>query len=132
LFDFVNVRKELSIKFDTNDFEKYIDMLHYLGWDTGVVYATKVFLYLYKGAEISLVNIIDYGYNFEIEIISEERDIETAKKQISVIMKELSLITFNKQQLRKQCNEINNNKNLRFDFKRQNFDELYRKFKEFF
>jgi len=125
-------RKEISIVFSMEEIETYIDFLSALGWHIGVIYAAETFVYEYQGIEFSLVAIKDYGYNFEAEILTTKEDEPNARKKIGSVLKELNLMPFDEDGLNKQCNEINNQKELRFDFSRQNFDEFRTKFSDFF
>lgn len=125
-------RKETSIFFKSSEIKKYVDFLMALGWKCGVIYAAETQAYEYKGIELSLVEIIDYGYNFEAEILTEESKVESAKKKINEELKILGLKSFDKDELDKQCNAINNKKELQFDFSKQSFEEIKEGFNEFF
>ena len=132
LFTGTHSREEISIKFPKKEIEKYIKFLSILGWHLGVIYATEIFVYEYKGVEFSLVNIKDYGYNFEAEMLVEKGGEKDAEKKIKEILNELNLKPFDKKGIDKQCNEINNRKELHFDFSKQKFEEMKKRFKEFF
>ena len=119
LFTGSHSREEISIKFDKQDFHKYIKFLCYLGWDKCVLYATKNYIYKYKGVEFSLVYINDYGYNFEAEIVTSKENEKEARKKIFAILKELEIAPFINEKMRKQCNDINNRKEFQFDFLKQ-------------
>lgn len=125
-------RKEVSINFSKEEIQDYIDFLSILGWNIGVMYATEKWDYEYKGTKFSLVKIHDYGYNFEIEMTSESQETEEIKEKLSTLIKELGLDYFSEEELNKQCNEINNKKELQFDFKKQSFENIKPKIEEFF
>jgi hypothetical protein len=127
-----HARKEISINPSGAETEKYIEFLSLLGWNLGVIYATKTFVYEYKGIEFSLVEIVDYGYNFEAEILTNQENIASAKKKIMGELNLLGLKSFDEEGLNKQCNAINNKKELQFDFSKQTFKEVRSRFKEFF
>ena len=131
LFTGAHFRKEISIAFPLDEIEKYIDFLSALGWNLGVIYAAETFVYEYKGIEISLVNIEDYGYNFEAEILTTKEEEEYARKKIQATLVELNLKQFDEERLNKQCNEINNRKAFRFDFSKQSFKEIQEKYPKF-
>lgn len=132
LFTGSHAREEISINFDIKDFEKYINLLKYLGWHLAVIYSTKTYVYDYKGIEFSLVEIKDYGYNFEAEIITEIEKSEDAKRKLTAFCEEIGLKPFNESELDKQCNGINNKRELQFDFNKQSSNKIREQFKEFF
>lgn len=125
-------RKEISINFLIGDIQKYVDFLSALDWNIGVIYAVETFAYEYKGVEFALVDIEDYGYNFEAEILTTSKNEFQAKKEISEVLDRLNLKPFDEDGLNKQCNEINNREELRFNFAKQKIQELIEKFPKFF
>ena len=131
-FTATHSRKETSIFFKASEIKKYLDFLMALGWKSEGVYAAETQVYEYKGIEFSLVEIKDYGYNFEAEILTTEDKIEEAKKQIEKELGKLKIKAFNEEKLNKQCNAINNKKELHFDFTKETFEQHKEKFKEFY
>ena len=132
LFTGAHARKEISINLSLEEFPVYIELLKALGWHLGVIYAVETLVYNYKNIEFSLVNIKDYGYNFEAEILTDEKEQAEAKKKIMGVLDQLKLKPFDEAGLNKQCNDINNRKELQFDFSKQSFDTIKNKFKEYF
>ena len=132
LFTGSHSRKEVSIDFPIEKIQDFIDFLLTLGWHLGVIYATEKFDYKYKDIEFSLVEIYDYGYNFEVECLLDTEGVENAKKKLSSVLDELKLNPFNENELNKQCNEINNKKELHFDFSKESFNEIKEKISKFF
>jgi hypothetical protein len=132
LFTGTHSRKEISIKFDMKELFKYVDFLSALGWNIGVIYAAETFVYEYRDIEFSLVYIKNYGYNFEAEILTTKDEIEESTTKIKNILDELNLIPFDEGGLNNQCNDINNRKELRFDFSKENIGEYESKFSDFF
>lgn len=128
LFTGSHSRKEVLIAFSMKDLEKYINFLSIFGWNIGVIYSTKTQAYKYKGVELSLVDIKNYGYNFEAEILSNLKDTEKSKKKILSILNELGLSSFSEKELNNQCNSINNIKELQFDFSKESFKQFKNKF----
>ena len=127
-----HARKEISIDIKNEDIEKYIEFLSLLGWNIGVIYATRTFVCEYKEIEFSLIEIKDYGYNLEAEILTNKDKVEEAKKNIMAELNALTIKPFDERGLNKQCNTINNKKELQFDLSKQPFNELKNRFKEFF
>lgn len=132
LFTGSHSRKEISINFPIEDMQKYVDFLSALNWNVGVIYAVETFVYEYKGIEFSLVDIEDYGYNFEAEILTNPKNEPKARKEIYTVLNEINLKPFDERELNNQCNDINNRRGLRFDFSKQNISELKKKFSKFF
>tara|TARA_Y100000310_G_C20503508_1_gene725217 strand:- start:195 stop:824 length:630 start_codon:yes stop_codon:yes gene_type:complete len=132
LFTGTHSRREISIIFDKKNLSNYVDFLSALGWDKGVIYAVETFVYEYEGIEFSLVGIIDYGFNFEAEILTTKNEQNNAIKKIKKILNKLSLVAFDEEGLNKQCNEINNRTKLRFDFSNGNIKEYLERFPRFF
>ena len=54
-----------------------------------------------------------------------------AKQKIEAELSKLELKPFDEQGLNKQCNAINNKKELQFDFSKQQFKDIEVRFKEF-
>ncbi len=129
-FNAAHARKEISILFDQEETEKYIALLNCLGWYLGVIYATETFVYKYEEVEFSLIEIKDYGYNFEAEILTEEKKIKEARQKITTVLKNLDLREMNKEELNIQCNSINNKKDLQFNFRETPFSKIKIRFKD--
>ena len=124
-------RKETSIHFKLSEIQTYIDLLAGLGWKIVVAYGAETSVYTYNGMEFSLIKIKDYGYNFEAEILTSEDKVAEAKQKIETELSKLELKPFHEQELNKQCNAINNKKELQFDFSKQSFKDIKGGFKEF-
>jgi hypothetical protein len=125
-------RKEISLPLVMDELQNYIDFLLILNWNKGVIYAVETVSYEYKGIEFSLIDIEDYGYNFEAEILTTKEHEQEAKLKINLILNELKLKAFNKEELDKQCNILNNRKELRFNFSKQTIHEFKEKFPKYF
>jgi adenylate cyclase class IV len=106
--------------------------LSYLGWNLVVVYATRTDVYNYKDLEFSLVEIQDFGYNFEIEILTSPSNVEDARKKILNICNEFGIKNFDNEGLQKQCNLMNNTKTLQYDLRTINFNDIKKRFRFFF
>ena len=132
-FEGNNTRKEFSFFLPLNKFDEMTEFLRHLGWKIGVINATKTYVYDYNGVEFSLGEIKGFGYYYEAEILTEsEEKVDKFKKKILDVCKELNLRQYKKEEFNKQCNEINNTKELQFNFDERPFSEIKSKFKEFF
>ena len=86
IFTGSHCRKEISIHFPLKEIQKYVDFLSAIGWNIGIIYAIESYVYDYQGVEISLIDIKDYGYNFEAEILSTNKEKENNRDKISKIL----------------------------------------------
>lgn len=128
-----DTRKEISIPIKISKFDEAIEFFNILGWYICVVYDTKTYVYNYKNIEFSLVDISNFGYSYEAELIaSDKKDIEKLRSRILVACKELELREYRKGEFEKQCNAINNTKSLQFDFNKDSIRDFMKKFKKFF
>jgi len=126
-------RKEFIFPIDPDKFEEALEFLKYLGWHIAVVYATKSRVYTYKGIEFAVVNIKDFGYNYEAEIlVNDDSKTKETYNKIRKICQEFDLREYNENEFEQQCNEINNTKELQFDFNIQKLSEIRKNFNEFF
>ncbi len=127
-----HARKEITLSLTKENMSNYIEFLNLLGWSRIVVYATRTYTYQYQNIEFALVEIKDYGYNFEAEIITDESHIAEAQEKIREELNRLGLVPFSDEDLTLQCNQINNTKKLQFDLNLNTLVEIKSRFKEFF
>jgi len=128
-----DTRKEFEFPFETNKFCEAVDFFKALGWSKAVVYATDAYVYQYKKIEFALIEIKNYGYNYEAEILTNNpRQIPRISKYIKNICTKLGLREYLPGEFEKQCNQINNVKTLQFDFNKIHFDSLESRFKKLF
>jgi len=132
IFSGENARKEITLPLKPEEVENQIEFLKLLGWYVVVVYAVKTYVYDYNNIEFALVDIKDYGYNFEAEIMCVEGEIENSKESLKKELDILGLKPFDSEGLDNQCNAINNNKNLQFNLNDTEFRLIKKRFKEFF
>jgi adenylate cyclase class IV len=124
-------RKEISIPIELDKFDDATELLKNLGWDSGVIMTTKTFVFDYKGIEFALVNSKTMDY-FEAEkMIKDKKDAEKIMNEIKKICKEFGLEPFTEEEFRREINKINNDPDAKFDFKKQDFKEIKKKYKEF-
>jgi adenylate cyclase class IV len=125
-------RKEISIPIDSKKFGDAVDLLKCLDWYSGVIMATKTFVFDYNGIEFALVKNKDYNY-FEAEkLVEDSADSVKIQKEIKEVCKSLGLEVFDEEDFIDQINKINNNPENQFDFSKQEFSDFKKKFEEFF
>lgn len=125
-------RKEISVPIELKNFDDAIDLLKHLGWNKGVVIATETFVFDYNGIEFALVKNKSFNY-FEAEkIIKDKKEINKTNKEIFELCKEFKLKPFTEDEFMEQINTLNNIKENKFDFNKNDFSILKEKHKEYF
>lgn len=127
-----DARKEFSFPINSSQFEEAIEFLFYLGFYYGALQATKTFLYMYKGVEFSIVHASAFGYYFEAEILTDKKSVGNANKKIMSVIKELDLDALNERDFYKLLEKFGSNSKFRFNFKKQKFLDIKKRFKEYF
>lgn len=125
-------RREILLPIQLEKFNEAIDFLKYLGWDKGVIMATKTFVFDCKGIDFALVQTEGFDY-FEAEVVmQDEKEAEVAMDKIKETCKKICLKTFEKEEFVEFLNQMNKREKYLFDFSNQSFKELKDKFKEYF
>lgn len=125
-------RKEILIPITLDKFGEAVELFKLLDWHKGVIMATKTFVFNYKEIEFALVKAYSHSY-FEAEIIAGENDNHVEKLEyITKICKELGLAIFSEDEFYNFMDTLNNIKEIQFDFNIQKFEDIKKKFKEFF
>lgn len=127
-----DARKEFLFPIDSSKFEEVIEFLFILGFYYGVLQATKSYLYMYKGVEIVLVNVPKFGYYFEAEVTTNQNSIKRTDQKITSVCKGLNLIVFDDKGLRKLLQDLNDRPGFRFNFKKQKFPDIKKRFRDYF
>ena len=127
-----DARKEFYFPIDSNKFNKMIEFLKILGFYHGVLNATKTYLYKYKGIEFALVEVPDWGYYFEAEIMTNQGGIKKANEKIISECKKIGLEIFNDNAFCELLDNMNNRKGYRFNFKKQKFSDIKKRFIKYF
>ena len=112
--------------------EEAIEFLFILGFYYGALQVTTSLLYTYKGVEIVLVKVPKFGYYFEAEALVEKRFVTSANKKISLVCQELGLNILSDKDFWKLLQNLNNRPGFRFNFKKQKFSDIKKRFKEYF
>ncbi len=94
--------------------------------------ATKTYFYKYKGIEFSLVKVPNWGYYFEAEIIVDKNDIKKANKKIIRECERFGLKVLDDKDFYELLDDLNNRKGYRFNFKKQNFSDIKKRFINYF
>ncbi|OIO80504.1 hypothetical protein AUJ84_03040 [Candidatus Pacearchaeota archaeon CG1_02_32_132] len=126
-------REEISIHIKKEEFDKYVKVLGYLGWNKGLVLSTKTFVFVYKDVEFALVKS-NTGYcDFEAEMIAnDEIEAEKKNKHIKEMCNELGLKIFEKDEFIELINKENNTPGRKFNFEKEGFENIKKRFVQFF
>ncbi len=127
-----DARREFCFTLEKGKFEEMIDFLKILGHYHGVLQATKTHLYRYKEVDFYLVEVPGWGYYFEAEILTDPSYIKEANKKIREVCEELEMKILGHQDFCKLLKSLNERPGYRFNFKKQSFSEIKKRFAEFF
>lgn len=127
-----DARKEFSFPINVSQFEEATEFLFYLGFYYGALQATKTFLYTYKGVELAIVHAPAFGYYFEAEILTKKKSVKNANEKILLVTKELDLDVLNEKDFYKLLEKFGSNPKFRFNFKKQKFSGIKKRFKNYF
>ncbi len=127
-----DARKEFLFPVDSKKFEEATEFLQILGYYYGVLQATKTYLYMYKGIEFALVKVPDWGYYFEAEIATEQNRIKSTNKKIMSVCQEFNLSVLNDEDFYKLLESLNGRFGFRFNFRKQKFLDVKKRFIDYF
>lgn len=127
-----DARKEFLFPIDPKKFWEMVEFLLILGFYYGVLQATKTYLYLYNGIEIALVKVPGWGYYFEAEIATSPNKVKKANEKIKKNCKELGISTLADKDFCALLESLNNRPGYRFNFKKQRFSDIKKRFSSYF
>lgn len=127
-----DARKEFLFPIELKKFEEMIEFLQILGHYHGVLQETNTFLYRYKGIDFSLVEVPNWGYYFEGEISTSQDKVEKANVKIKKECQKLNIKVLNHKEFCKLLNSLNKRPGFRFNFKKENFSEIKKRFADYF
>ena len=127
-----DARQEFSFPVDSEQFGEMTDFLKILGFYYGVLQATKTYVYEYKDIEFALVDVPGWGHYFEAEIMAESGSIKAADQKIMATLDELELKVLNEKEFYKLLDDLSNRPGFRFNFKKENFSDLKKRFADYF
>lgn len=127
-----DARKEFSFPIDPESFDEMTEFLKILGYYYGVLQATKTFVYMYQDIEFALVDVPGWGYYFEAEILTEEKAVADANKKIALVCKDFGLKILNDKAFYELLEDLSNRPGFRFNFKKENFLDVKKRFMDYF
>lgn len=127
-----DARKEFQFPIDSEKFEEMLEFLQILGFYSGVLQATKTKAYMYKGTEICLVEAPGWGNYFEAEILADSESIEAADKKLTSVCGELGLKVADENEFYELLESMNARPGFKFDFKKEKFLDIKKRFASYF
>ena len=127
-----DIRKEFIFPVNLSQFNEMIEFLKILGFYQGALNAVTTYVYKYKGIELALVKVPKWGYYFEAEVVTDKDKVKKVSEKIKRELERLGLQTISNQEFYNLLNELNDRKGYRFNFKKQKFSEIKRKFMQYF
>lgn len=118
-----NHRKELSVFTEPGSFDRLVQIYAALGYKKGMLCERYTRVYVYKDIEFALVEVPGHSFHFEAEIMSDEKDVESSKKHIEEVCRELGLTIFTDQEYLDYIETLNKEANEVFDY--GNYTENY-------
>ncbi len=127
-----DARKEFLFPIEKDKFDEMIEFLKILGHYHGVLQATKTHLYHYKSVDFALVDVPDWGYYFEAEIVTEPTNTKKANEKIRKECSDLGIEALDHDGFCKLLGSLNDRPGFRFNFKKQDFLDIKERFKKYF
>jgi len=125
-------RKEFLFPIELEKFESALEFFKCLDWSKGVLMDTKTYLFNYNGVEFALVKSGDISY-FEAEIlVKTQNEVSDAIEKIKKVCFDVGLEIFEEKDFIDMMNRLNKRENRIFDMRKDNFENIKNKFREFF
>lgn len=128
-----DARKEFSFKVENIEkFWDYLEFVRILGYQKFLLTETIKEDFLYKGIDFSLVEIPEWGYYFEAEILAEKNEIDQANHKIETIVGEVGLEIINEADYHELLDSINNRPGGRLEMTDETVEKIKPKFAKYF
>ncbi len=126
-----DARREFSFPVEKEKFEEMVEFLKILGHYHGVLQATTTYFFNYKEIDFSLVLVPDWGHYFEAEIVVDD-DVEEANRKIESVCRELDLNILDHEGFCDLLRSLNEREGFRFNFKKEDFSVIRKRFEKYF
>jgi len=124
-------RKEFGFQIERRQFWEMAEFLKVLGFTHGVLNATKTFAFKYKGMEFALVEVPGWGHYFEAEILSSKKNWKKADERLDGEIQKLGLKIVGEKEYLKLLKSLNSRKGFHFDFEKEGFSRIRKKFRKY-
>lgn len=128
----VENRKEFLFPIEIEKFGQAVEFLKCLNWEKGVLVDTKTFVFDYKGIEFAIVRSGDFCY-FEAEkLVDNKSEAPEVIEEIKKVCEEMGLKIFEEEEYICMIQDMNERKDRLFDMSQDDFEEIRKKFSDFF
>jgi len=127
-----HARKEYNFEFETEKFGDFIEFLKLIGYKKYVLMANTKYDYEYGGIVFSLVDVPNYCYYFEAEILVNEKDVEAAHIKMDKEIAKLGIKALNQEKFYDLLDAMNSRPGHRVDIEKTSFDQIKKKFINYF
>jgi len=127
-----DARKEFIFPIEIKKFGEMIEFLEILGNYHGVFQATKTYFYRYKKIDFSLVEVPNWGYYFEAEIVTDKKSIKKANEKIKKECEKIKIEVLDHKGFCILLEDLNSRPGHRFNFKKEKFSEVKKRFIKYF
>lgn len=127
-----DARREFNFFLDEDQFPEMLEFLKILGYKKFVLMANTKYDYLYNGIEFSLVEVPEWGYYFEAEIVTDEESAAEADKLLDSEIKKFKLHVLDEEEYYDLLDELNNRDGFRIDLDKVDFPRIQQHFAEYF
>lgn len=112
-------RHEYELKFEPEEFPKYLELLVMLGYDRHVMTKVSRSVFEYKGFKVSIDHQLTIGkYMIEVELMAEsESEVKAKEDEIEEFLQREGLITLDNKSTVKILKQLNNLREYRLELK---------------
>lgn len=117
-------REEYSFKGTAGNFDELVQIFGILGYEKGVLCVRRAEVFEYKGVEISIIEVPNHSYYFEVEVmISSKKEKDEAITLLNSVVIELGLNKFSDNEFFAYIDKLNSEANEVFEYK--NYEKGY-------
>lgn len=127
-----DARKEFNLDIKKDQFWECVELLKILGYERCALMANTKNDFLYKNIEFSLVEVPDWGYYFEAEILADPKDITKYDKLIEKEVSALGLKVASEEEFVRLLDELNSRPGSRLEINDKTIKELRSKYADYF
>lgn len=127
-----HARKEYNFEFETEKFGDFIEFMKLIGYKKYVLMANTKYDYEYKGIVFSLVEVPNYCYYFEAELMVDQDNIERAHQKLDIETAKLGIQSLDQEKFYDLLDEMNNRPGFKVDTEKTQFEEIKKRFKDYF
>lgn len=127
-----DARREFNFFLEEDQYSEMLEFLKILGYKKFALMANTKHDYSYHGIDFSLVEVPEWGYYFEAEIVSDAQSAQEADKQLDAEIKSLGLSVLTDEEYYDLLDSLNNRPDYKVDFGKSELSEIKKRFSEYF